>query len=197
MKIFDPSFPQRLARLLQSRGQFQAPLEVPFAGLVITIPGELVLERAGGGENMGRANATIYQLFSSPSAGAEILNVGPSVTSREAWHPVIMRARLVTSATVQTRYVDLRITNEPSGTPSSDYFRDGIVSGQAASLTWDYTWALGQGDTVNNTGNGRSLRSLPDMMLLPGHRLTTLTSGIQAGDQFSLVQLLYESVAYA
>lgn len=195
MKIYDPVFAQRLQRLLQSRGQFEVPLEVPFAGLVITIPGEMLLERAG--ESGARANSTVLETFASPAAGAEILNLGPSVSSREAWRPLIFRARLVTDATVITRYGDLRITNDPSGTPTTDFYRDGIVNGQAASITRDYVWALGHGAVVENTGNNRIVRPMPDFILLPGQRLTTFTLNLQAGDQWSLVNLVYERTAFS
>lgn len=133
-----------------------------------------------------------YKDYGSPAAGAEIFI---SVPAGEAWRALILRARLTTDATVATRYADLRLTNDPSTIPpANDFYRDGIVSGQAASLFWDYCWALGHGAVVNNTGNGRVVRPFPDVILLPGQRITTFTLNLQAGDAWSQVRLQYETL---
>lgn len=192
MKIFDPQWAQRLARILQTRGTNQeAPTEIPFAGIVITIPGESVLENLAG-DTAKRATGTSFITVAAPAAGAEIF---AQVPAGEAWRVLSFFARLTTSATVATRYADLRLLRGALST-DPNFFRDGIVSGQAASLFWDYTWALGCSVVVNNTGNGRSLRPFPDLVLTQGMSISTFTLNIQAGDQWSLIQLLVEKAAY-
>lgn len=191
MKTFDPSFAQRLAKILQTRGTSpEAPTELPFAGIVITVPGEALFENLAG-DVAKRAAGVQFITVATPAAGAEIVQAIPA---GEAWRVLALFGRLTTSATVATRYADLRL--DRSTALNQNYFRDGIVSGQAASLFWDYTWALGCSVVVNNTGNGRVLRPFPDLIMRQNEVISTLTLNLQAGDQWSLIQLLVEKAGF-
>jgi hypothetical protein len=188
VKIFDPQFAIRLARLLQARGtNVEAPQDVPFAGLVITIPGEAVLENAGGPAL--RATGIVNAILVAPVAGAEFEQVIPA---GEAWHPLVFFYRLVTNATAVTRYPALIIDNNSAGQP---FYRDEVTSGQPASETWDYSWGLGS-YVRENTGLFRSVRPFPDVVLTQGMRFRVNVANMQAGDDVSVVSMIYERAAY-
>ena len=191
MKIFDPSFAIRLARLVQAKGtNVEAPQDLPFAGLVITIPGEALFENLAG-ETGKRAAGIAKTEFSDPVNGTDFL---VTVPAGEAWRMIALHANLVTSAAVATRSAYLFIDG---GSVTRPLYRDAIPSGtgQAASLTWNYSWALGV-QIMQETGNGKLTRPVPDIVLLPGYRIQTNTLNIQAGDSWEIVTLLFEKASY-
>jgi len=71
MQVYDPLFPQRLAKLLQSAGtNIQAPRELPVSGIVIAIPGDSLLQNAPEGFGSRLLGDSATQEFTNLSSGA-------------------------------------------------------------------------------------------------------------------------------
>ena len=119
--------------------------------------------------------------IANPAAGAEIILTVPA---GQAFNVRSMRFRLVTSATAGTRTVTLLYDD---GT--NIYAQIDPVMDHAASLTTDYTFTLDIGYKQASGNRPVCNNSLPNLYLLAGHRLRTLTTNLAAGDQFSLVYL--------
>jgi hypothetical protein len=119
-----------------------------------------------------------------PAAGAE---VSETVIANVTWRLISVHTRLVSSATVATRMVTLVIDDgvEP-------LIRiPGPVS-QVANESWRYTWAA-LGQVASDTPSGVVMSLLPpDLYLTSGYRIRTVTSSLQAGDNFDAPQLLVE-----
>jgi len=191
LKIYDPQFAQRLARLLQTRGtNVEAPQTIPFAGVVISIPAEAVLENLGGLTAVRAAGIARTEL-ADPANGTEFI---VTVPAGEAWRVLAIHANLVTSATVITRSVYMFMDFGAVGRP---IYRDAIPSGtgQAASTTWNYTWALGT-QVMEEAGNFKKVRPLPDLILLPGYRFQSNTLNLQVGDSWEVVSFLIEKASF-
>ncbi|HEY2938147.1 MAG TPA: hypothetical protein VGJ25_16205 [Gaiellaceae bacterium] len=110
-----------------------------------------------------------------PAAGAE---VALTVEKGRAWIVYAIRIPFVTDATVATRVVGLRIDDG-----NSVYFEAPSGAGQAASLTMAHVFS-----TAGFNGNEAGVRSSGGLfvpcVLLRGHRILTVTTNIQAGDNF-------------
>jgi hypothetical protein len=101
-----------------------------------------------------------------------------------------VRFRLVTSATVATRTVSLVIDD---GT--NILWQKVAGATQAASLTRDYVFTRGVTDGVAFDANNQIVMSLPnDFPILPNFRIRTITTNIQAGDNFAAPLLLVNEV---
>lgn len=113
----------------------------------------------------------------SPAAGAEWT---VPVQSSTVWLVQAVNARLVTSATVANRSPRLQISDG-----SSTIVLAGASAVEAASGSVLHVWARGLAGFNNSTSGGVLPQSLPAIPLLGGWSLGTLTSSIDAGDQWS------------
>lgn len=119
---------------------------------------------------------------STPAAGAEI---SETVPTGARWELMAFKAQLVTDANVATRVVILRFDD---GT--TEYFRSDANFAHTAGVTGIYDWGQGLMTPLNGHVGGL-LAGLPiNLRLAGGHRIRTLTSSIQVGDQYSGIQYL-------
>lgn len=117
---------------------------------------------------------------STPSAGADISETVPANTR---WELLAFRGLLTTSATVANRLTELTLDD---GT--TEYFRSGTSGQQAASIIGQHSFSQGFG-LLNFDGNANWSQPLPPaVMLLPGHRIRTVTNNIQAADAWTAVR---------
>lgn len=124
-------------------------------------------------DNRGLANVVAV---ANPAAGADYSIIVPAGVN---WLVRSIRFQLVTAVAAGNRFVELRV-DDGAGNIFAD-ISGGTV--QAASLTFLYTFAAGLPVSANNNvfTNG-----LPAEMRLPGgFRIRTVTTAIQAADQFS------------
>lgn len=115
-------------------------------------------------------------LGTTPAAGAEVLETVPT---NARWRLVSFRNTLTTSATVANRGSTLAVDNG-----SSILFAIEAPSVQPASLvqTYNYGNIGARSDKVYGTNVALPF---PSMMLGPGYRIGTVTTALQAGDQYS------------
>jgi hypothetical protein len=112
-----------------------------------------------------------------------------AVPSGKQWHVRSIGVRLVTTATVGNRQLDILITD------GSDNLLIKLAAGavQAASLTRDYTFAPG---LPNDTSfaNGAMTRALPENLVLPaGYKIRVYDSAaIDAAADDLTVRILVE-----
>lgn len=116
------------------------------------------------------------------AAGVEISEVVPST---RAWTLYAVFFRLVTSATVANRRPHLVIDDGNSNI----IFRSPAGAVQAASATVDYAFC---NTNVRETAvtDGVLMAPMPALILHPGWRVRTITTAIQAGDDFGAPSLL-------
>lgn len=113
---------------------------------------------------------------SDPAAGVEI---SVTVPAGEIWLLESLIVTLVTDATVTNRYVSLAFDD---GT--TEYGRVIVAAAQAESLTMRKSFLRGLGSENTGVLTIGSQASLPDFALLPGHRIRSITTNLQAGDNF-------------
>jgi small ligand-binding sensory domain FIST len=118
-----------------------------------------------------------------PAAGAE---VSETVPTGARWRLHALRVALTTDATVANRETSLTLDD---GT--TIYAQMPAGEAQTASAAFTYTWAVGLIRGAPNQGGSR-LIPIPPLWLLAGHRIRTLTTNIQAGDNYGAPQLLVE-----
>jgi hypothetical protein len=118
-----------------------------------------------------------------PAANTEI---SETVPTGARWRLLSMRFALVTDANAANREVAITFDN---GT--TVYFEAASGANQAASLTRQYTAAVTNVRGAAATGTG-ILIPLPDLVLLAGHRIATVTTNRQAGDNYGAPLLLVE-----
>jgi len=118
----------------------------------------------------------------TPAAGAEISETVP-VGAR--WELLVFKATLTTSAAAANRLPALTIDD---GT--TEYYRDQFATNEVASTTYRNIWAAGLG--LNSGLNTLTQRgALPvGLRLAAGYRIRTVTTAIDAADQWSAVQYL-------
>jgi len=112
----------------------------------------------------------------NPIAGADYVIVVPAGVN---WIVRSLRFQLVTAVAVANRQVDLRI-DDGAGHIFADLAAPAV---QAASLTGLYTWATGLNPQSTNNIQQQGLPA--EMRLAGGWRILTVTTAIQAADQFS------------
>lgn len=118
----------------------------------------------------------------TPAAGAEI---SETVPTGARWELLSLTATLTSSATVANRHAVLVL--DDGATP---YFRVGISTNQAASLAINYNYAQGVGSAALD-GGVQFITPIPaGVRLASGHRVRTLTTNLQVGDQWSAVEYL-------
>jgi len=117
-------------------------------------------------------------LFSvtAPAAGADW---SLSCLSGEQWLIKAVRARLVTSATVATRFPHLQIHD----TVPLVFVDSVTTTGQAASLTVNYTWFPASSNTLAD--GSAAVPIPPDVRMTSSMTLGTVTTALQAADQWS------------
>jgi hypothetical protein len=119
---------------------------------------------------------------SAPGAGIEL---SETVPTGARWELLAFTATLTTNVTVANRFV--KLTCDDGATV---YFRVPHGSGQAASTVYSYCFFEGAGITTY-ADPGAAVGGLPvNNRLLAAHRIRTVTTNLQAGDQWSAVQYL-------
>lgn len=101
-------------------------------------------------------------------------------------------ATLTTSATVATRTVNVTIKDNLGNT----LFVAAAIATQAASLVQQYTLWFGDvpvADTSTAVGSSPVI-ALPRLWLPSGYQIVIGAASIQAGDQFSAISLLVDSL---
>jgi len=118
-----------------------------------------------------------------PAAGEEVLETVPT---NAKWKILAVRFFLTTDATVANRQPALMIDDG-----SNEIHRSIYHNAQTASLVRSYFFNLGSTFTaaVNNSWH---LNNLPELELPAGARIRSVTSGIQAGDDFAAPNILVE-----
>ena len=128
-----------------------------------------------------REGGRMASLFSAdPAANTEIAVTVPAYAT---WRVMGATATLVTSAAVANRLVTLIVDDG-----ANELFRVNAAVTQAASLTYSYSFASAVSDTVV-PGN---VVKLPQLIIKSGYRIRTLTTNLQAGDDWSAMRLLVE-----
>ena len=117
----------------------------------------------------------------NPAAGADFYIGMQAGTSTM---PISVTANFATSAAVGNRIPALVLTDGPGNV----LFSGVCVLAQAASLTWTYTWSAQP--VTPPTGGTQNQGPLPPGMRIPsGGFIKSVTAGIQAGDQWSAIQM--------
>lgn len=116
-----------------------------------------------------------------PAANTEI---SQTVPSNQFWQLIGARVSLVTDATVSNRTVQLTLDD---GTTVWNLYPS--PSTQAASLTYNYNFAVGAQNTT--VLNNNVVVSLGSQLILPaGYRIRTLTNNLQATDNYGVMTLM-------
>lgn len=120
-----------------------------------------------------------------PAANVEI---SETVPTNARWRLLALIATLVTDANVAAREAALTIDD---GTAVVGRFPAG--QNQAASLTTRYVWASG-GGRFAIVSDRTIVTPIPDIWLPDGFRLKTVTTALQATDNWSAPQLFVEEL---
>jgi hypothetical protein len=116
----------------------------------------------------------------TPGAGAEI---SETIATGSRAELIAFHAQLAASATVANRFPNLLLDDG-----ANVYARSQISGAITASQTVQISWAQGYPAATQQT---QFLAPLPNFLRMgAGHRIRTSTTGIQVGDQYSLVQYL-------
>lgn len=182
LRIDDPNFPKRLINLLQSRGTNpETPKEVPFAGLVITLPGELLLERAA--RPVGWGILSVLEP-ANPAAGASATIVVPD---GEIWELYSLRFELIAGAAAGMREIILAFD---SGDAAQTFVEVITTFEQGPNITEAYSFARGIPQAID-TSISRTQTSLPNNLILrSGWRIRIVVNNIQAADQLNDINVL-------
>lgn len=126
------------------------------------------------------------QSVANPAAGAD-WTLTPSSTANVRLMTVTFK--LTTDATVSTRDVFLELVDASANVLS----RISLNQAQGASLARDYNFATGLGH-VGDVQGGSFWGALWDVWMQPNFVVRTSTTNIQAGDQFSLINVSMERI---
>lgn len=119
----------------------------------------------------------------NPAANTEISETVPTAAR---WRPLALSFELVTDATAANREVAIVIDD---GTTTLFTSPSGFT--QTASFTRRYSAAAAGAQTAPAQGTDRQIL-LPALVLPAGSRIRTVTTNLQAGDDYSAPQLLIE-----
>jgi hypothetical protein len=123
------------------------------------------------------------QLVSVPAAGADF---SITVPSNLIWRVSSVIATLVTSATVATRITHL-VIDDGTNVVSDSVMRNGVTASSTQLMTWGSSFQ--QAAPSDNSQPGY----LEDGLVVPaGFRIRSLTTALQAADQYSAIYLLVE-----
>ena len=130
------------------------------------------------------------QPVAAVAAGTEI---SYTVPARTMWTPLLLRGTLVTSATVATRKVSLRMTDGVNV-----LWQDYVTPTQAASLSYVYNFSTGANfeAAVSGATNNLAWGLPPGVPLQPGWVVGTLTDALQATYQWTSVALVVTEQTY-
>lgn len=157
------------------------PLQVIAAGYLsakqpLPFPGVQITSSLDGGGALRSITGT------NNGAGNEVQETVPTGAR---WELLAFRGVLTSSATVANRRPSLLFDDGVN-----TYFRVTSNQNQAASLTFTYDHAAGV-TQVANTTDGLIVSPLPvGARLGAGHRIRTITIGLQAGDTWTAIQYL-------
>lgn len=142
----------------------------------VTWPGRPIQSSLDGGGALRSIAGT------TPGAGAE---VSEAVPTGARWEPISFHARLVTAVAVANRFPRL-VLDDGGAIPYGEYHPP--PTAQVASTTAAYSWGEGVPAQV---GQVNYQAPLPvGLRAGAAHRLRTITTGIQAADQWDQVQYL-------
>lgn len=148
----------------------------PGAGAAIGFPQTPATSPSAG------AGLTAATTVANPAAGADWAYTVPAGVQQTL---ISVRAVLTTSATVANRFPVLRITS-----PTAQILADvSALAAETATSTVTYVWMAGA--PANNVNNVQQMALPTGLRLLPGSTIQTITSGIQAGDQWSAITITY------
>ncbi|MGH9492610.1 MAG: hypothetical protein ACRD2K_03835 [Terriglobales bacterium] len=119
----------------------------------------------------------------NPAAGVEITETVPT---NARWKLLAITFSLVTAVAVATRTVRLVLDDGVN-----IYAQFAASADQVASLTRQYNAVRGGGG-VSGTAGDIDIRVSTTLPLFQGHRIRTLTAGLQAADDFGAPQFLVE-----
>lgn len=119
----------------------------------------------------------------NPSAGIECIETVPTGAR---WRPRSVFCQLVADGTAANREVTLTFDD---GT--TVYAIVPSYQAQIASATWSYTWGAHLAKQTIAQTNAQN-NGLPAIVSLAGHRIRTVTTNFQAGDNWFAPQLLVE-----
>lgn len=127
-----------------------------------------------------------WRIFTAPTVGAGV-NWTIAPPGGFAWRIVSVTARLVTSAVVGNRRVFFL-----AGTAERTYYSQPASADQAASQTVDY--CAHTGGAFGGVVPGGLVVPIPSggLLLLASRRLTVSVTGLDAGDQWSLVHAIVD-----
>lgn len=118
-----------------------------------------------------------------PAAGVEI---SETVPTRVLWRLISARMVLVTDATVASRNRDINIDDG-----ANILIQISTITAQVASSNWGITFA-DLGTPINTNSLGRSSSIPAEVFVQAGWRIKSITSNLQAADDFQAPQLLVE-----
>ena len=131
----------------------------------------------------------VSQQFPSPAAGAEFTITTPDTEAAGMWQVVSIRARFVASATVVNRFPALAVKDE-NGT---EVYRIGFETAITNGLTIFCTFTPAVGSIQGGVANSKALAfPLPGGPYPSRTAFTSITTGIDAGDQWSQLAILYQ-----
>lgn len=176
------TFVSATLRYLKSLAGSTVDILVLFAGYVTSSsfqswPGGTLVHPIEGNGNIRSITGTV------PAAGAEISEVVPTATR---WRLIAFRYALTTAIAVANRESNLVIDDGVN-----TYITDTSGFTEAASLTDTFSWMLGVQRLQALQSNVLTL-PLPPVLLPAGHRIRTLTTNIQAADQYAAPQYIVE-----
>jgi hypothetical protein len=120
----------------------------------------------------------------TPAAGADISETVPALTR---WRLISLKAALTTSAAVANRFVRSVLTDGVN-----TYFNSTYNAAQVASTTINYIFVPGLQAATDVPVTDNFLSIPMDNRIVTGHKMLTLTTAIQAGDQWTAPQYLVE-----
>lgn len=120
----------------------------------------------------------------NPAAGVE-----PDVTvpDGEYWEILHVEATLVTAAAAATRQVSLRFATKETLFPECP-----MAATQLISETRKYSWFVGATSIAAATSGKNSAPIPAGLILRPGEALGTLTTNLNAGDNWSALTIWYQ-----
>ncbi|HEY2936923.1 MAG TPA: hypothetical protein VGJ25_10000 [Gaiellaceae bacterium] len=122
-----------------------------------------------------------------PAASAEVL---VTVPGRARWELYSFVVQLVTDATITARNVKLVADDQSTVYARMPTFRD-----HAASTTVNYSWFRGAVGGNSSAAPVDVEAPLPPLVLMPGHRLLTVTVALAPTDNYGRPVLLVRELA--
>lgn len=122
----------------------------------------------------------------APAAGAQWTKAVPG---DQAWIIRSVLAKLVTSGVAGTRSIALTFDDQTNVFAAAT-----AAATQITGLTQTYAWMTDFGPNAVGVAGGFVSSALPELVLPPGFRINSAASAFDAGDQWSGIFLLVESL---